>query len=96
MSPETHEFMWRGIEIKLVYTPLKWGVMDHLEIQSLNPKRAPLPITPTGYKSRFQQPGVMEAHGGDVVAQLIAWLDDEAAKPKWREFTEAARQGTLF
>jgi len=99
MEPRTqiYHFTWQGIEIEATYTPQKWGgVIAHLEIRSLKPERAPLPITSTGYRSHFHQPGTIEAHGGDVVAQVIAWLDEEAAKPEWRAKREASRQGELF
>ena len=68
----------------------------HLEVRSIRPEHARLPITETGYRSHFHQPGIIEADGGDVVAQVIAWLDDEAAKPEWRRYIEASRQGELF
>ncbi|MFA6125639.1 hypothetical protein [Sphingomonas sp.] len=55
-----------------------------------------LPITDTGYRSHFHQPGTVEEHGGDVVAQVMAWLDEEAAKPEWRAHIERSRQGELF
>ncbi len=89
-------FTWQGIEIAVIYTPRRWTVIDHLEIRSIKPEGAPLPITNTGYRSHFMQPGTIEAHGGDVVAQVIAWLDEEAAKPAWRAHVEAGRQGDLF
>lgn len=50
----------------------------------------------TGYRSYFHQPGIIEGLGGDVVAQVIAWLNAEAAKPEWRASVEANRQGELF
>lgn len=90
-----HRFMWEGIEIEVRYWPRKWTI-THLEIQSIAPERAPLPITSTGYRSHFVQPGTVEASGGDVVAQVRAWLDEEAAKPEWREHVERGRQGELF
>ena len=96
MEQQTHRLTWQGIEIEAVYTPLKWGVIAHLEVHSINPDHAPLPITETGYRSHFHQPGTIEAHGGDVVAQVIAWLDGEAAKPEWKRHVEASRQGELF
>lgn len=97
MEPQIHHFTWQGIEIEATYTPQKWGgVIAHLEIRSVKPERAPLPITSTGYRSHFHQPGTIEAHGGDVVAQVIAWLDEEAAKPEWRGHIDASRQGELF
>jgi hypothetical protein len=96
MEAQTHRFHWQGIEIEAVYTPLKWGAIAHLEVRSIRPERARLPITETGYRSHFHEPGTIEAHGGDVVAQVIAWLDEEATKPEWRCYVDANRQGTLF
>lgn len=96
MEPQAYLFTWQGIEIEATYTPLKWNVIAHLEIRSITPERAKLPITDTGYRSHFHQPGTIEALGGDVVAQLIAWLDEEAAKPAWRAHIDASRQGELF
>jgi len=95
-QPQTHRFIWQGIEIEARYWPIKWGVTAHLEVQSISPERAPLPITETGYRSHFHPHGTMEAGGGDVVAQVIAWLDEAARSPEWREHVERGRQGELF
>lgn len=89
-------FAWQGIEIQVIYTQCKWKVIDHLAIRSIAPEGAPLPITSTGYRSHFMQPGTVEAHGGDVVAQVIAWLDEEATKPEWRAYIDRSRQLNLF
>lgn len=62
----------------------------------MKPEGARLPITATGYRSYFHKPGTIETLGGDVVAQVIAWLDEEAANPEWRAYAEAGRQGELF
>ena len=96
METQTYRFTWQGIEIEAVYIPLKWGVIAHLGIRSISPDRAPLPITNTGYLSHFHQPGIVEAQGGDVVAQVTAWLDKESANPEWRAHVEASRHGELF
>ena len=96
MDTQTFRFAWRGIEIKATYTPLKWSVIAHLEIRSVQPPGEPLPITTTGYRSHFHRPGTIEALGGDVIAQVTAWLDEEAAKPEWRAHIERSRQGELF
>ncbi len=96
METQTHRFHWQGIEIEAVYTPLKWGMMAHLEVRSTHPERAPLPITDTGYRSHFHTPGTIEALGGDVVAQVIAWLDEEARKTHWQAYLNASSQGDLF
>lgn len=95
-QPQTYRFQWEGIEIEAIYSPIKWGVIAHLEIESIQPPRAPLPITESGYKSHFHPCGTVEANGGDVVAQIVAWLDEEAAKPEWRAYAANSRQGELF
>lgn len=97
MEQQTYRLTWQGIEIEAVYAP-HWygGKTAHLAVYSVTPERAPLPITSTGYLSHFHQPGTVEALGGDVAAQVIAWLDEEAAKPEWQEHVQASRQGTLF
>ena len=92
-----YRFHWQGIEIEVTYVPRSWGgVIAHLEIESIQPPRAPLPITETGYKSHYHPCGTVEANGGDVVAQIMAWLDEEAAKPEWRAYAARSRQGELF
>lgn len=96
MEAQTHRLTWRGIEIEATYTPRKWGVVDHLEIYSVAPGGAPLPITETGYKSHYHPAGSIAAQGGDVVAVLIAWLDAEAAKTGWKQHEAAACQLSLF
>ena len=93
---QTYRFKWRGIEIEAIYTPLKWSVIAHLEIRSIAPERAPLPITATGYRSHFHQPGTIEERGGDVVGQVIAWLDEEATSREWLTYIDDSQQLTLF
>jgi hypothetical protein len=93
---QTYRFNWQGIDIEATYTPRKWGVIAHLEIRSVAPKGAALPITSTGYRSHFHELGTVEAHGGDVVAQVTAWLDEEAAKHEWQAHIERTKQGELF
>jgi hypothetical protein len=95
-QPQTCRLLWQGIEIEATYTPRTWGITAHLEIQSIAPERAPLPITQTGYLSHFHPCGTIEANGGDVAAQVTAWLDEEAAKPEWQEHTQQGRQLSLF
>lgn len=96
MEPQTFRLLWQGIEIEIVFTPRRWSVIDHLDIRSVRPERAPLPITGTGYRSHFMQPGTIDAHGGDVVAQVRAWLDEEAVGPEWQTHLQRCRQGELF
>lgn len=96
METQTYRFTWRGIGIEAIYTPLKWETIAHLEIRSIAPKGAPLPVSLSGYRSHFHQPGTIEAHGVDVITQVIAWLDEEAASLAWREHEQKARQLSLF
>src|SRR5690606_33961936 len=92
-QPQAYRFVWQGIEVEATYTPRKWSVIAHLAIRSIAQVRAPLPITGTGYSSHFHQPGTVEKHGGDVVAQVTAWLDEEATSPDWLTHVARSRQG---
>lgn len=99
MEQQIHRFTWRGIEIEARYCPLRWGAIAHLEIESINPPHAPLPVSETGYRSYFHEPGSIERHGGDVVAIVAEWLDALASEPKWQRFLreqKARRQYELF
>ena len=97
LQSQSYRFIWQGIEIEATYTPRYYGgFVAHLAIRSIAPEGARLPITETGYRSHFHRPGTIEAQGGDVVAQVMAWLDGEAAKPVWRAYVDASRQMSLF
>jgi hypothetical protein len=93
---ETYRFHWHGITIEATYAPRMFNAIAHLQIRSIAPDRAPLPVSGTGYRSYFHPMGTIEAHGGDVVAQVTAWLDEEATKSEWKALTERSRQGELF
>lgn len=96
MSVQTHRFTWQGILIEVVYDPLKWDVTAHLEVRSIKPERAPLPITETGYLSYFHEPGTVEQNDGTLVEQVLWWLDERAKSKAWIKYVEASRQGELF
>lgn len=98
VASQRYRFIWQGIEIEATYTPRDYcGVIAHLGIRSIVPKGAPLPITSTGYLSHFHRIGTIEARGGDVVAQVTAWLNEEAATNReWFAHVEASRRGDLF
>jgi hypothetical protein len=93
---QTYRFAWQGITIEATYTPRMFNAIAHLQIRSIAPAGAPLPITSKGYRSHFHECGTVEAHGGDVVAQVMAWLDEEAKKPEWQAHTARTKQGELF
>lgn len=97
LRSHSYRFIWQGIEIEATYTPRCYGgAVAHLAVRSITPEGAPLPITETGYRSHFHQPGTIEAHGGNVIGQVMAWLDEEAAKPAWRAHVDDSRQLRLF
>lgn len=68
---------------------------DHVEVESIAPKRAPLPITETGYRSHFIPPLDLVNAGGPVTF-VEAWLAAEARTAAWLKKASAAAQGDLF
>jgi hypothetical protein len=69
--------------------------MGHLQVESITPEKAPLPITETGYRSHFTTPQTVAALGG-LVAFVLAWLDEEGETPVWRKREQSAQQFSLF
>lgn len=68
---------------------------DHIEIESIAPKNAPLPITETGYRSHFLSPLELINAGG-AVTFVEAWLAAECKGKAWTKAATAAAQGDLF
>ena len=68
---------------------------DHIEVESIAPKKAPLPITETGYRSQFLSPLELVNDGGPVVF-VTAWLDREAKGKEWQKRQAVRSQGDLF
>lgn len=97
------EIRWQGIDIEILYSP-DWlncfretyhVALGHLEIRSLHPERAPLPITETGYRSRFDNPEDIDQAGGPE-AFVRAWLEEAAQSPEWKSQQAEQRQLSLF
>ena len=91
---------WNGIEIEIRWNPDyliydDWTHMAHLEVVSVSPERAPLPITETGYRSHFTAKAAMNSYDSPE-AFVEAWLDHEARSPEWRAQDMANRQLSLF
>lgn len=86
---------WRGILISV--TLEKQAFVDHLQIETLEPHRAPLPITETGYRSHFVPKDSIEEAGGPET-YVSDWLDAAAANAGkvWLAQEAAARQYALF
>lgn len=96
---EQFETIWSGITIQISFER-DWLSMTicptaHLQIKSVSPARAPLPIAETGYRSHFLSAEAIDDLGGPV-AYALAWLDAEALKPKWKAAEQARRQLSLF
>lgn len=101
---ERHTLDWHGILIEVRYCrcwarlyrghPDEYS-MAHIEIESIEPARAVLPITETGYRSHFvPEPEVID--GGGVLDYVSEALDEAAASPAWKAQEMAARQYSLF
>ncbi|WP_428409082.1 hypothetical protein [Hyphococcus sp.] len=86
--------MWEGRSIRLSYDPVKWGIVDHLEIQSCD--GGPLPITETGYRSHFFGPMEPALTIEELHEYVHAWLDEAARDPKWKAAEDKRRQLSLF
>lgn len=98
MTPQIHKIIWQGIEIEARYVPQKFGdVIAHLELETINPPNARLPVTETGYRSHFHPIGTIERDfDGDVVACVLDWLNAESKSKKWLSYVENSRQLALF
>lgn len=68
---------------------------DHIEVESIAPKRSPLPITETGYRSHFLPPLELMNAGGPVTF-VTAWIDQEAKGKAWSKAATVKQQGDLF
>lgn len=100
---QTSAFEWNGIRIEVRYCPNWLGFYErlyghplaHLEIESVEPERVPLPLTETGYRSHFTRPDIIDDAGGPA-AFVRAWLDDNAKDPRWIAWQEERNQLSLF
>ena len=97
---EFHNLTWRGIEIEIRWTQ-SWVEFDdgtsmgHMEIRSISPKKHPLPLTETGYRSHFMKADAIHEYGGPA-NYAEAWLDEEAKTPAWQQRLADFRQLALF
>ncbi len=71
--------------------------LAHIEVRSIHPTNAPLPITDTGYRSHFVAASAVVAAGG-AVAYVDVWLEVDSDTPAWRkrERQGSAQQLALF
>lgn len=94
--------LWQGVTIEVSYEE-SWLSIErshdraiaHLSITAIEPKRARLPITDTGYRSHFVHPDDVAADGGPV-AYVQTWLEGMARSHEWIAYEQASRQFSLF
>lgn len=99
----TQRIDWRGITVEISYEPEWLGGLPeafgeplaHLQVRSVSPERAALPVTETGYRSAFIAGSAITLEGGPV-AFVRDWLDEAANDPAWKSSQDAARQLALF
>jgi hypothetical protein len=73
----------------------RYGRIEHLEISSIEPSRAQLQITETGYKSHYVQEEYLSEFSSPA-EYVLAWLEHEAGQPEWLEYLLQANQYSLF
>lgn len=103
-EPQIRNIYWQDVKVEISYTPDWLGLsklpyrdegMTHIEIRSIEPKNAPLPITETGYRSEFMPDSCIgDIH--DAVLYAVERLDEEARLPDWKAYVESQRQYALF
>lgn len=93
--------IWHGIKIEVAYEADWLGSsegpdpLSHLGITSVEPAKAPLPFTETGYRSHFIEPGTVEQAGGPA-SFVSAWLEEASTSRAWRRYEAESRQLSLF
>ena len=98
---ELHHMEWNGILLEITFEP-EWlppGILGenlaHLQVRSIYPTDAPLPITETGYRAHFIAASAVAAAGGPA-AYVDVWLTAESEAPAWRKWEQERRQPDLF
>ncbi|MDI1328330.1 MAG: hypothetical protein PSV23_16180 [Brevundimonas sp.] len=101
-SIEVHALHWRGVDIEITFERDWLSIArehdlaaSHLTVTALQPKRARLPITETGYRSHFLHFEDVDQAGGPAT-YVEAWLDQMAQSREWIDYEESSRQLSLF
>lgn len=98
-SIETHELVWHGIrsQVRFEREWLNSAIMAvaYLEFESVEPVRAPNPVSETGYRSQFILAALVDSLGRPVPFARN-WLDQSAESVSWRERQRDDRQRELF
>ena len=93
---------WQGYDIEVSCDQKSYNLnhhngpnMVHIELRTLKPEKAPLPVTETGYRSHFVH-AEMVAEYATPIAFVQAWLDHAATENNWKQVEAEARQFSLF
>lgn len=93
---------WQGYKIELTCKLNAFNLqqavginMVHIELRTVKPAKAPLPVTESGYRSHFEHAEAV-AEYESVTAYVLAWLDHEAQKSSWQVTENEARRYSLF
>lgn len=96
------EIVWRDpvstlvVRLRITHSRDYLGMgQDHIEVETLAPKKAALPISDTGYRSHFMSPLELADASGPVTF-VTAWLDREAHSKDWQKRQTVRAQGDLF
>lgn len=103
MTYVTQYMTWDNIKLAVRFHPDRFPVanqeiddpMAHLEIHVLEPEKAILPITDTGYKSHFAPKSAILSHGSPA-GFVKEWLKAQSQTKLWQSHLERTRQGELF
>jgi hypothetical protein len=93
-SAVTATLIWEGRTVRLSYRPRYIFGMDHLELRVEAGET--LPVTQTGYRSRFIPPVEPAFTADDLATFVRAWLYEAARDPAWREAEASRQQLSLF
>jgi hypothetical protein len=101
-SIEVHALHWRGVDIEITFERAWLSIVrendlaaSHLTVTAVQPKRAPLPITETGYRSHFLHFEEVDQAGGPV-GYVEAWLNHMAQSREWLDHEQTSQQLSLF
>jgi len=102
MAYTTETLIWQSYEIEVRYDPDPFSLtfqnreaMAHVEIRTIKPEKAALPITETGYRSHFTPKGNIDEYETPA-AFVKEWLEHEAQSEDWKVAQENDRQMSLF
>lgn len=96
MEKTYFEFEWNGILIALNYHSDQYDVIDLITLETIDPPRAPLPMSDKGTYCHHLHLEDMNPYGGDPVKYVTSWLDYAAQSPAWQRQQDTAAQYSLF